>query len=681
MKLPRPIDADALRRTYPDRTGDGYQDDTDKLAGYLTDYVRTHLTASKNNMYVCPYCGSGTGKNGTGAFSVIPENPKRFKCFACGKTGDLFDLISKIDGITDFQDQKQRARELYSPATAYTRKTETKRPEPAAAQQPAPEKRPAADVMKELQERRAYFEKCNNRLNQTQYHRGISLETLNAFTVGYEPAWKNPKAPNGPASPRLIIPTGGGSYIARSTNPAEKEYRVFDVGDKQLFNVEALTTATKPIFIVEGEIDALSIIDAGGEAVGLGGTGGINKLTTRLQSQRPGQPLIIALDNDDAGKKATAELTAELNALKIDYRVMNVYGDQKDANDALNADRGALESKIKNVLDLARIEYINSRSIYGFMPTYFDHIRKGYTPIPTGFSKFDRYALDGGFIPGLIFLGAISSLGKTSFILQAADNMARAGHDVLYFSLEMSKVELISKSLSRLTYVNCLARDGSNRYAKKTSDLLRGTSYFNETEIGIVKEAIDEYEKSAPHMFIFEGNDGEKDKDGNLKPLDVNGIYKRVEKHYEVTGQRPVVFVDYLQILPPLDPRAVERAAINANVKRLKDLSRDFDIPVIVISSFNRQNYHTDVEMEAFKESGGIEYSGDLVLGMQLHGQEKEAQNTATREKFNQKREKRKDPRDIEIQVLKNRNGSISKSGMFKFYSAYNFFMETEFED
>ena len=45
------------------------------------------------------------------------------------------------------------------------------------------------------------------------------------------------------------------------------------VGKVRIFNSKALYTASKPVFIVEGELDALSIIiDVGGEAVALGST-------------------------------------------------------------------------------------------------------------------------------------------------------------------------------------------------------------------------------------------------------------------------------------------------------------------------------------------------------------------------------------------------------------------------
>ncbi len=53
--------------------------------------------------------------------------------------------------------------------------------------------------------------------------------------------------------------------------------------------------------------------------------------------------------------------------------------------------------------------------------------------------------------PGLYVIGAISSLGKTTFANQMADQIAEQGKSVLYISLEQSSLELTAKSISRIT--------------------------------------------------------------------------------------------------------------------------------------------------------------------------------------------------------------------------------------
>ena len=79
--------------------------------------------------------------------------------------------------------------------------------------------------------------------------------------------------------------------------------------------------------------------------------------------------------------------------------------------------------------------------------------------IPTGFKNFDSI-LDGGLYEGVYILGAIPSLGKTTLALQIADQIAEAGEDVLIFSLEMARRELMAKSISRLTLLDVLQNNG-----------------------------------------------------------------------------------------------------------------------------------------------------------------------------------------------------------------------------
>ena len=96
--------------------------------------------------------------------------------------------------------------------------------------------------------------------------------------------------------------------------------------------------------------------------------------------------------------------------------------------------------------------------------------------ISTGFEILDD-KLDGGLYPGLYVIGAISSLGKTTLVLQIADQIAKAGQDVLFFSLEMARNELMAKSISRQTYINTLATSGAAENAKTTRGILTGKRY------------------------------------------------------------------------------------------------------------------------------------------------------------------------------------------------------------
>ena len=76
------------------------------------------------------------------------------------------------------------------------------------------------------------------------------------------------------------------------------------------------------------------------------------------------------------------------------------------------------------------------------------------------------------------------------------------------------------------------------------------------------------------------------------------------------------------------DKQNVDRA-----VFELKRLSRTYKIPVIAISSLNRGSYSSDICMAAFKESGAIEYSSDVLIGLQLEIQKDKDKKDSTTDK------------------------------------------------
>ena len=142
--------------------------------------------------------------------------------------------------------------------------------------------------------------------------------------------------------------------------------------------------------------------------------------------------------------------------------------------------------------------------------------------------------------------------------------------------------------------------------------------------------------------------------------------------------------MDYLQIIRPLDPKQNTKDAVDGHVRALKKLQTDNDLVLLVISSLNRQNYLTPVDFESFKESGGIEYTADVIWGLQL--QIMNGDLFDKKDKLKEKREKVKaakleNPRKIELVCLKNRYGKSSYSCGFKYYPQFDYFVpQTDFD-
>jgi replicative DNA helicase len=588
-------------------------------------------------------------------------------CFSCGADYDTLDLIGLDYNLSDSKEQFKKAYEIYhiiikgkANKKEFIEFSETIKKEDKTMQNT------------QVQDYTAFYNEAHSHIGDTDYPaiRGLSKETIDRFNIGYIAEWKhpnpNPDKPQPPPSPRFIIPTGRHSYAARDIRESvDKNFRYIKVGEAEIFNGQALDNAQRPIFITEGEIDALSIIEAGGEAAGLGSTQNTHKLLDLIQDHKPIQPLIIALDNDEAGEAAAGKLIEGLKTLNIAFYKYNPYGDHKDANEALTADREAFILEIQkaqqeagDLKDAERKEYLKN-STANYIDAFTNGINESInTPcIPTGFNKLD-IALDGGLYEGLYVIGAISSLGKTTFITQAADQIAKAGNDVLIFSMEMARAELMAKSISRETFQLTLPK-GETWKAKTARGITAGKRYqeYKQEEKETIYKAIREYAAYAKNIFIIEGA-GE---------VGAKQIRETVEKHISITGKRPVVIIDYLQILSPYNERYTDKQNMDKVVLELKRISRDHKLPVIAISSFNRMSYKGEVKEEAFKESGAIEYSSDILIGLQAKGADKDINITE---------EKKKNPRDIELVILKNRNGAAGITLLYSYNTLFNHFSE-----
>lgn len=340
--------------------------------------------------------------------------------------------------------------------------------------------------------------------------------------------------------------------------------------------------------------------------------------------------------------------------------------------------------------------------------SHIDAAQQGYLNMwATGFTELDR-KLDGGFLGGnLIVLGAISSLGKTTFALQIADQIAAQKKDVLIFSLEMSKNELNAKSISRNTFKLTDAGVDRKGERKKTdrqkyrltmSDILRGRvggiafGQGTDEKGKLFYEALAETQKLNDHLFIIRDND-----------VDLDKITAYIDAHIEAGRQRPFVIIDYLQIIKAREEARTtdKRLLTDDDVNRLKDLAVKRDIPILLISSFNRNSYLEPVSMGSFKESGTIEYSSDTLIALQYSGMQYQkhwyTNNNGTKKKvYESKIEHDTRVRQlaekmdedgaagaflpIDVVLLKNRGISKGKL-LFEFCPKYNVFYEKQNQD
>lgn len=127
-------------------------------------------------------------------------------------------------------------------------------------------------------------------------------------------------------------------------------------------NQKGITNTFVQSVVVEGEIDCMSVFECGANCIGLGSTSNIKKIFNYDTSQTT---LIIALDNDNAGLKATTELEKLCKQYKTAYinAPTTIWNGYKDANELLITNKGTLienlNEQISKALSFNRDKYLH----------------------------------------------------------------------------------------------------------------------------------------------------------------------------------------------------------------------------------------------------------------------------------------------------------------------------------
>lgn len=377
------------------------QGNIEKLKSYLIAYVNEITTKSKGNLYICPICKSGTGQHKTGAFNIVPNTDNQvWKCHSCGRGGTIIDLYGYMNDIDP--KTKDGTREIVQTLEAkYNLTNDFSFPristEKGFKSVSIPEESHADDnQVNENEEDKAYKEyeekeihlcigACKHTVGFSDYltKRGISLEVQKKFNIGYFGEWLHPKTKyyhrGNPHihewfTPRIVIPTSDSSYLARATtpeppqdDPRHKYYvKAYKVGGVKIFNPLALTSTEGYCFVVEGEIDALSCIECGFNAIGLGSTSMADRLFRDYEIDK-NVVLIVAMDNDKSGDEATTKLVELCRKHKQPYTLAYsdmIFNGAKDCNEALQKDKTALIEQLeyykKKALEFDKEDFLKS---------------------------------------------------------------------------------------------------------------------------------------------------------------------------------------------------------------------------------------------------------------------------------------------------------------------------------
>lgn len=205
------------------------------------------------------------------------------------------------------------------------------------------------------------------------------------------------------------------------------------------------------------------------------------------------------------------------------------------------------------------------------------------TRVPTGFSRLDRYTYGGLNAGNLVVLAARPSVGKTAIMLHMAKSATEAGVPATIYSLEMTRRELAQRLLFSTEVV-------------KAEQISR-----NEIDWKKLQEATGMIDRL---------------------PLDINDTARTLDEICNDIvlghdrGRCDIAFIDYLGLMSISDPKRLLYQEIAERTKRLKQLAKECQIPIVLLCQLNR-SLEADgrpPQLSDLRDSGSIEQDADIVL-------------------------------------------------------------------
>lgn len=584
----------------------------------IVDYIGKYLPLQKEGSSYKTVCPFHPDRNPS--FYVKPSD-QYFHCFGCNVGGDVITFAMKYHNI-DFKEAIRMLAEEIGLILGSKQTEENAQKEKLSIDQII-----------------AYVEICHQHSNLTSYFadRGISASLISKYKVGFD-------VENNAVVFPIVIDGQIVSYLKRNLDNDKPRYE-FPKGSNAIpFNVDLLKDEKQTdIFIVEGIFDALTIEAAIKQpAIALNGCENQKEFLQVLNQLKPkGKKFYILFDNDEAGNKAAKQL---FDKMKSQYNVAICKWEgvpYKDINEFWQNSQDECINFLKWQLKAAFFPY----SLINLATQYIDFIRsEKFKTISTGFKQLDN-VLNGGFVAGNLYIfGAKPSVGKTTFLLQLMDNLLQQGYNCVFLSAEMSHEEILTRIFCR--------EYGLKRVGVKVPafDFYRKirTRTATQEEMQEFMSVMQDYIKR--YAFVLHILESQK----------LDEVYYILDRL-----QKPILFIDYLQLLQPVGQYQSDKQRVDLIMQELFEIKNKFLIPIIAVSSLNRENYDKD-DMTAFKESGSIEYGTAAAFLMQ--------------------RDHNRDIHDaykgngytINFKCVKNRYGSIGDNITMRFWGGIYLFEEIE---
>jgi replicative DNA helicase len=285
-----------------------------------------------------------------------------------------------------------------------------------------------------------------------------------------------------------------------------------------------------------------------------------------------------------------------------------------------------LENKLFNLTNKIKTQKLSSTA--ELLNTIFFNLKtKSLNPVLSGLSSgfYDLDSLTQGFQKSdLIIISGRPSMGKTALGLNIASNIIKISKcPILFFSLEMSKEQIMYRLLAMETDINQMKLKSGKLYQNEWIKLNKMIKILSKLP-----------------FFI--------DDSFNLSIQEIRAKIKTIIFEQNEIG---LIIIDYLQLMQNSNLKSENRVQELSEITRsLKTLAREFNVPIIALSQLSR-NIENRIDkrpiLSDLRESGSIEQDADLVLMLHRNNYSK---STTDEEQTSQL---------IELIVAKQRNGPI----------------------
>ena len=244
------------------------------------------------------------------------------KCFSCGATYDIFDLIGIDYGVDYFKDKLNIAMELYPDVEVDVPKV--------------------FNIYQENDDTKIidfsdYYKKCKKNMNKTDYllKRNINPLLVEKYKIGYDDK-----------KDMVVFPINKNCYFGRGVN---ENLKLKSRGTSYLWNEDLLKNSeNKLIYVTESIIDSLSLetIDPNVLTIALNGLPNYKRLLKVIEENNYNGYLVLAFDNDKTGLAYQQTVKNELskyNVRSFPVTLISNIDDVKDLNEALIKDKNKLE--------------------------------------------------------------------------------------------------------------------------------------------------------------------------------------------------------------------------------------------------------------------------------------------------------------------------------------------------